>query len=146
VRKDHVLAKKNEVSATDLVDETFILLGSTSSLTSQVQRFCGDHNFEPKIGYRCSQIKTVKALAALGLGISILPKVARAPEDRGLIYRELSGQRPPSREIGIVRHLQRYQSKGAEAFLSTLRSEVLSYKTASPFLNLEPESQGAAGD
>ncbi len=131
VGREHPLAKAKTVSATDLIDQTFILLGDSSSLTSQVQRFCGDHNFEPKIGYRCSQVTTVKAIAALGLGISILPQVTRSADDRDLLYRELSG-RSPTREIAIIRHLQRYQSRGSEAFLRVLRAAVRSYRWGIP--------------
>jgi LysR family hydrogen peroxide-inducible transcriptional activator len=134
VGREHRLAKAKTVEATDLANETFILLGDSSSLTSQVQRFCGDHNFEPKIGYRCSQVTTVKAMASLGLGISILPQVTRSGDDRDLLYRELSG-RAPVREIAIVRHLQRYQSRGSEAFLRVLRSAVRSYRWGIPTEN-----------
>ena len=129
----HPLATKEVIEATDLVDETFILLGDFSSLTSQIHRFCGEHNFEPKIGYRCSQIKTVKALVDLGVGISILPNVARSQDDRGLEYRRMSG-RAPLREIAVVRHLQRYQSRGAEDFLAVLRDAVQSYQSGTPWV------------
>jgi polyhydroxyalkanoate synthesis regulator phasin len=58
---------------------------------------------------------------ALGSGISILPRIADRPEDHSsLVYRELSG-RAPTREVVVVRHLLRYQSKGAELFLKVLR-------------------------
>jgi LysR family hydrogen peroxide-inducible transcriptional activator len=124
VGKPHRLAGKPKVTVEDLVDETFILLGSGSSLAHQIQRFCGDHHFEPKIGFRCAQVATVKALVALGAGISILPQVALAAEDRSsLIARPIEG-RTPTREIGVIRHMQRYQSLGAEQFLSLLREHV----------------------
>lgn len=128
VGRSHPLGKRDSVSATDLQDETFIMLGSGSTLASQVQQFCGDHNFEPKIGHRCAQVATVKSLVALGLGISILPQIVRFAEDkRTLVYRELSG-RAPQREIAIVRHLQRYQSRGAEQFLTLLREQIASVR------------------
>jgi LysR family transcriptional regulator, hydrogen peroxide-inducible genes activator len=121
---NHPLAKKEPVTAKDLAHETFILLGDSSSLTLQVQRFWGDHDVEPKIGYRCSQVATVKSLVSLGLGISILPQVTRKGEDRRtMAYRELSG-RSPVREIALVRHPQRYQSRGAAQFLSLLRESL----------------------
>ncbi|HEY0947120.1 MAG TPA: LysR family transcriptional regulator [Opitutaceae bacterium] len=126
VGRSHPLGKRDSVPATDLQDETFIMLGSGSTLASQVQQFCGDHHFEPKIGHRCAQVATVKSLVALGLGISILPQIVRfAADQRTLVYRELSG-RAPQREIAIVRHLQRYQSRGAEQFLALLREHVTS--------------------
>jgi LysR family transcriptional regulator, hydrogen peroxide-inducible genes activator len=131
VNTAHRLAKKDEIHATDLMDETFVLLGDASSLTTQIHRFCGEHNFEPRIGYRCSQLRTVKAFVELGLGVSILPNVARFADSRGLVFRELSG-RAPVREIAVVRHLQRYQSRGAEDFLRTLREAVQSYRAGTP--------------
>ena len=121
VGKTHRLATKPRVTPADLVDEIFVLPGDGSSLAQQIQRFCGDNDFEPHLGHRCAQIATVKALVALGAGISILPLMTRAPEDaESLTYRDLAGH-APKREIGVLRHLQRYQSRGAEQFLAILR-------------------------
>jgi len=119
VGKQHPLASGSHVTLPDLAQETFVMLGTSSSLAAQVQSFCGDHHFEPRIGYRCSQVKTVKAFVALGLGISILPRVAKSTE-AGLVYIELASG-SPTRELAVIRHLQRYQSRGAEQFLSLLR-------------------------
>ncbi len=64
---------------------------------------------------------TVKALLSLGTSVSILPQVVRGPEDEGtLTYVKLSDAEP-FREIGVIRHVQRYQSRGAEQFLTLLR-------------------------
>jgi len=121
VAKDHPLAKKAKVTSADLATETLVLLGSSSSLAAQVRRFCGDHHFEPRIGSRCSQIATVKALVAINAGVSILPAGAQAPEDHDtLVYITLSDAEP-IREIVVFRHMQRYQSRGAEQFLSLVR-------------------------
>lgn len=123
VAKDHPLASKERVIAADLAAETFILLGSSSSLAMQVRRFCGEHNFEPRLGSRCAQIATVKSLVGIGAGISILPRVARSPEDaQSLVYVTLADAEP-IREIVVLRHMQRYQTRGAEQFLSLVREE-----------------------
>src|SRR6478609_5849336 len=45
-------------------DENFILLGEASTLTLQIQRFCGDADFEPHISHRCGQLATAKSLTA----------------------------------------------------------------------------------
>lgn len=124
VGKPHPLARKPEVSTEDLVNERWILLGSGSSLASQIYRFCGDHNFQPKIGYRCAQVATVKAFVALGVGISVLPQVALSAEDRSRLIVKTLTDRSPTRQIGIIRHLQRYQSLGAEQFIGLLREHV----------------------
>ncbi len=99
-------------------------LGDSSTLAAQIRSFCGDHNFSPKIGYRCAQVATLKLFVAMGAGISILPSVARLPDDKDtLTYLRLTGS-APTREIAVIRHLQRYQSRGAEQFLTLLREQV----------------------
>ena len=121
VAKDHPLAARPKVTAADLANESFIMTGTASSLTQQVKSFFGDNHFEPKIGHRCSQLQTVKALVAIGAGVSILPRIARSPEDdESLVYINLADAKP-SREIAVVRHMQRFQSRGAEQFLSVVR-------------------------
>ena len=53
-----------------------------------------------------------------------LPELARVADDSdSLTYLRLTGT-SPTRELVIIRHLQRYQSRGAEQFLSLLREAV----------------------
>jgi LysR family hydrogen peroxide-inducible transcriptional activator len=121
VGKAHPLANRYLVTGEDLADETFAMMGSSSTTTAQIRAFCGDHHFEPKIGFHCSQIATVKAFVALGAGISILPRVSRSPEDKdSLVYIPLADA-SPVREIVIIRHLQRFQSRGSEQLRALLR-------------------------
>lgn len=119
--KQHPLATRPKVRVDDLIAESFIMMGSGSTIAIEIQRFCGNHQFEPKISYHCAQVATVKALVSLGLGVSILPQVTLSPEDRtSLICRSLTDHNP-TREIAVIRHLQRYQSRGSEQFLTLLR-------------------------
>jgi LysR family transcriptional regulator, hydrogen peroxide-inducible genes activator len=121
VAKAHPLARKPRVTGADLASETFILLGSSSSLADQVRRFCGEHHFVPKIGSQCAQVATVKALVAIGAGISILPRGAKSDLDADSLEFISLADSEPIREIAVLRHMQRYQSRGAEQFLSLLR-------------------------
>lgn len=124
VAKNHPFASRSEIDINDLAEETFVTMGDSSTLSGQISSFFGDHNFAPTIGYRCAQVATLKAFVAMGAGISILPQVDRLPEDRdSLTYLKLSG-RAPTRELVVIRHLQRYQSRGAEQFLGVLRNYV----------------------
>jgi LysR family hydrogen peroxide-inducible transcriptional activator len=124
VAKNHPFASRSEITVNDLAEETFVTMGDSSTLSGQIRSFFGDHNFAPKIGYRCAQVATLKAFVAMGAGISILPQVDRLPEDRdSLTYLKLSGS-APTRELVVIRHLQRYQSRGAEQFLGVLRDYV----------------------
>ncbi len=130
VGKNHPFASRTEMNINDLADETFISLGDSSTLTEQIQEFFGGHHFVPKIGYRCAQIATLKLFIAEGLGISILPQLARLPDDREMLtYLRISGT-APTRELAVIRHLQRYQSRGAEQFLALLRERAKGMETA----------------
>lgn len=120
----HPIAQRTEINVNDLTTESFVSLGQGSSLAEQIRRFFGNHNFDPQIRYRCAQVATLKLFVSLGLGISILPQLARQPRDHEtLTYLRLTGTEP-TREIAVIRHLQRYQSRGAEQFIAALRESV----------------------
>jgi LysR family hydrogen peroxide-inducible transcriptional activator len=124
VGSTHPLAQKENVTFADLRDQEFIMLGDSSSLTAQVRRVSGDFDFEPIVTHRCAQIATVKSLTAMGLGVSILPRSARSPNDpAGLLYRKFFGT-SPTREIGLIRHRRRHLSKGARLFADAARAVV----------------------
>lgn len=121
----HPLAKAERLTFESLRDENFILLGEASTLTLQIQRFCGDHDFEPRISHRCGQLSTAKSLTAMGLGITVLPKSARSATDpEGLLFRKFSGPEQPSRDIALVRHRRRHQGPGSQLFAEIARAVV----------------------
>lgn len=125
VGAQHRLARVEHLTFESLRDEQFILLGEASSLTLQVQHFCGSHDFEPRISHRCSQVATAKSLTALGLGITVLPKSARSAMDpAGLVFRKFTGPIQPSRDIALVRHRRRHLGKGALLFAELARTVV----------------------
>jgi len=121
----HRLAQAEKLTFESLRDEQFILLGEASTLTLMIQRFCGDHDFEPRISHRCSQLATAKSLTAMGLGVTVLPKSARSATDpEGLIFRKFTGTVQPSRDIALVRHRRRHLGKGALLFAEVARAVV----------------------
>lgn len=124
VGKRHPIASRTEISISDLAEETFISLGDSSALAAQVRTFFGDQKFQPRIGFRCAQVATLKLFVSMGLGISLLPQLARLPDDRdSLTYLRITGSEP-TRDLVVIRHLQRYQSRGAEQFLTLLRQHI----------------------
>ncbi len=129
--KNHPFASRKEISINDLTDEAFATMGESSALAAQIRTFFGDHNFSPTVRYRCAQVSTLKTLVGTGMCLSILPQLARQHGDREtLTYLRLTGSEP-IREVVVIRHLQRYQSRGAEQFLTLLREHAKA--------NMEPE-------
>jgi LysR family transcriptional regulator, hydrogen peroxide-inducible genes activator len=130
VGRKHRIASQTEININELAEETFVSLGDSSALAAQIRAFFGDQKLQPRIGFRCAQVATLKLFVASGLGISILPQLARLPDDRDMLtYLRLTGSEP-NRELVVIRHLQRYQSRGAEQFLSLLREHVRSRDSA----------------
>ena len=130
VGKEHPFALRSEISIQDLAAETFVSLGDSSALSAQIRSFFGDQKFQPRIGIRCAQVATLKLFVAQGSGISILPELARTPDDRdALTYLRLTGSLP-TRQLVVIRHLQRYQSRGAEQFLTHFREYVKAREAA----------------
>lgn len=117
----HALAAKTNLRPSDLEGQHLVLLGDSSSLSLQTQRFFGDNDVAVEISCRCAQVKTVKALVAAGLGIAILPKMAAGRDGiPGLVYRELTDP-SPRRELVLVRHQQRFHGRAEETFRTALR-------------------------
>ena len=107
VGKHHPIAQRSDISLAEVAEESFVSLGSSSSVAEQIQVFFGGHNFAPRISYRCAQVATLKLLVAMNLGISILPQLTRQADDEGsLTYLRLTGSEP-TRELAVIRHLQR---------------------------------------
>lgn len=124
VSANHRLADAEVVTFPDLREESFISLGDASSLAAQVRRITGDYDFEPHIVHRCAQVATVKTLTALGLGVSILPRSARSPNDpAGLVYRKFSGA-APTREISLISHYRRHATRGTQLFIEAAQAVV----------------------
>jgi LysR family transcriptional regulator, hydrogen peroxide-inducible genes activator len=138
----HPLARKERITPHDIQNESFIMLGTSSSVAAQIRRFCGDNNIEPRVTHRCAQLKTVKLLVGLGLGISILPAGTFSPEDeQTLVYKTLAGRTSPTREIALIRHRHRYVSRGMSHFITSLRDAL----ARAPIPILPPSSvMGAA--
>lgn len=134
---NHRLAQAGSLTFDALRDENFILLGEASTLTLQIQRFCGDADFEPRISHRCGQLATAKSLTALGLGITVLPRSARSATDpEGLIFRKFTGPVQPARDIALVRHRRRHLGRGAQVFADVARAVVgpiVGSTTSTPF-------------
>lgn len=124
VGSSHRLAAAPGISFADLRDETFIMLGDPDTLAAQTQHFCGDNDFEPRIGHRCGQLATVKTFTAMGMGVSVLPQSARSASDPvGLVFRRFSDSKP-CREIALVRHRRRHLGPGALMFADAAKAVV----------------------
>jgi len=130
--RKHPLASLRDVSIESLRNEPFVFLGEASSLGHQVSRFLAEVDFSPNIVSKCSQVRTVKNLVAHGVGLSFLPAIAaRSHDESKLVYRRLHGI-SPYRELGILRHPQRYLGTGARRFTEIVKAHTAALRRSIP--------------
>ncbi len=121
VHRDSPLAKLDVVPIDALDDMPFILLEDIHCMARQIEQYCFDKHFMPKVLFQASQMATVKHLIALQYGISILPKIAIDNDpDSTMRYIKLKGE-TPTREVILATAKDRYISPAAEYFVSVVK-------------------------
>jgi LysR family hydrogen peroxide-inducible transcriptional activator len=107
----HPLVHQRVVVAADLQQEKFILMQEGHCLGAQAQRFCQTKGLRPQISCRSAQIATVLAMVQAGLGISLIPEMARNHgPDVGIVCRSLDGT-PPRRTLALAMSRRRKASR-----------------------------------
>lgn len=113
VAAGHPLAERREVAASDLRDEGFILFPRGYELREQTLQFCRDAGFEPRVVLDGGEMDTVLRLAAAGLGVAIVPRLALGGAV-GLVGLPVQA-RALTRTLGLVWHPERHLSPAALA-------------------------------
>lgn len=72
VSKDHHLANQDIVNLTQLKDEKFIFLNSTSGIFTTCMQECQKSGFAPEVLFMNSRIETILELVAENLGVTLL--------------------------------------------------------------------------
>jgi LysR family hydrogen peroxide-inducible transcriptional activator len=122
--KRHPLLRKRKLAGADLAREKFIFMAETHCLGAQSLQFCYAKGFTPQISCRSAQMETVQALVATGVGISMVPAMARQRSAR-VSYRSL-GKPKPTRTIALIWDKHRQLSRAAielRDFIQTLAAD-----------------------
>jgi LysR family hydrogen peroxide-inducible transcriptional activator len=116
----HPLARKRTVAAADLEGERLIVMKDGHCLGDQVLGFCDRRDVKPKISFRSSQIETIQALVASGLGISLIPSMAAQDHNPDKPqYRSFQSPKP-KRKIVAVWPKHRAPGRAAIEFLTLI--------------------------
>ncbi len=117
----HALAKKRVINLADLDGQRFILMKEGHCLGDQALHFCTRNEGQPMVAFRSAQLETIQSLITAGVGISLIPEMARQTERTALpVYRSLAQPRP-QRTIRAIWHRDQHQSKAGLEFLRLLR-------------------------
>jgi len=108
------------VAAADLEGERLIVMKDGHCLGDQVLGFCDRRDVKPKISFRSSQIETIQALVASGLGISLIPSMAAQDHNPDKPqYRSFQSPKP-KRKIVAVWPKHRAPGRAAIEFLTLI--------------------------
>ncbi len=102
--KEHKLAKASKISATELEQETFLLLGLGNCFRDQVLKICPECNTNVSNGLgliTASSLETIKFMVAMNIGISILPELALKNLPNEVKIKPLP-KPVPSRKLNLV--------------------------------------------
>ena len=91
-------------------------------LARQIEQYCFDENFMPKVLFNTSQLATVKELIEINYGISILPSIAIDQDPKSSI-RFIKLKDKVSREVVLATAKDRYFSPAAEFFITTVKQQ-----------------------
>jgi LysR family hydrogen peroxide-inducible transcriptional activator len=116
----HPLAEKSSLHLSDLRSETFILMHKGHYLGDQVLGLCHRHDFKPNILYRSGQLDTIQSLIGAGLGVSLVPRMARLNAAERVCYCSLKNPQP-RRTIAIVWRSRATLKRTVQVFLNHLR-------------------------
>jgi LysR family hydrogen peroxide-inducible transcriptional activator len=117
----HPLAARRHVAPNEMRDQPFILLHEMHCLGEQTAAFCRENGLGQRITCRGAQVGTVQMLVGMGLGLSLLPAMAKtADADPARVYRPLRG-RPLARTLVTIWHRDRYRTQAARQFAQAVR-------------------------
>ena len=123
VHQDHPLAKIDEIPINALNDTPFILLEDMHCLARQIENYCFNKRYVPKVMFQASQLATVKQLIELQYGISLLPRISIDDNlDSSIRYIKLQGDKPV-REVVLAIAKDRYLSPASEYFVSIVKKQ-----------------------
>jgi LysR family hydrogen peroxide-inducible transcriptional activator len=126
VPSKHSLAVKPSVSVKDLDGEKFILMKEGHCLADQVLTFCHEKDLRLQIVLKTSQIETVHSLVMAGMGISLVPQMARISGRIPLVYRSLENPKP-TRSVTAVWRNGHDHTRAAAEFLNQLRQSAKAF-------------------
>lgn len=105
VSPKHPLAKRKEISFSELKDEPFVLLNEHYVHPTAFKKMAQQAHFEPQIIYQNSNLNILKGMIREQIGIGFLTELAISPEDN-LVMIPITDQPQPTFMISLVQREQ----------------------------------------
>jgi LysR family hydrogen peroxide-inducible transcriptional activator len=123
VPKQHRLWRQRHrrVSFREVAEEPFLLLKDGHCFRDDVLQICKSARMNPHVVFESGQFDTLVAMVAAGVGLTLLPEMARGHyRNAGVGLLEFAPPEP-KRTIGVVRPKGKFLTGAARAFMEVLR-------------------------
>lgn len=117
VARTHPLAERKTAAFGELADEPWIVR-EDHPVAEVLTRSCREAGFEPTIAYRAHDYQEAQAMAAVGLGIALAPRLALTGLRDDVTTVSL-GHAAPARRILVARPRDKRPTPAAAAMLAT---------------------------
>jgi DNA-binding transcriptional LysR family regulator len=128
IPKGHPLAGRRRLSVADFADEQWIASSSMHACRRITDNVCREAGFEPRVAFEADETFAAQALAAAGVGLTLLPSLALTTLHAGVVARPLTDA--PVRSILAARLENGYQSPASEAMVQILVDVAEEFKVA----------------
>ena len=122
VPADHPLAAVGETRLADLAAETWVDVPPSNSDSNLLVRACARAGFVPSVAFESDDYEVIRELVATGVGIALLPDLARRPPDERVVLVSL-GPDAPHRVIQAATRPEPARTAAASAMLEILRAQ-----------------------
>jgi DNA-binding transcriptional LysR family regulator len=113
---DHPLAGRKSVDLETLSQYPVILPGLNTYTGQIAKRMFDDAGLELNVAMSTNYLETIRMMASIGLGWTVLPRSMLAPPLRAVKVPALT----PQRDLGYIYHRGRSLSNAARAFIEEL--------------------------
>jgi DNA-binding transcriptional LysR family regulator len=126
----HSLAARRSVKMSDLENEPFILHKIGTTTRERLVKHFNDGGVKMKVTMELASIETIKRFVAIGMGISIVPRLCIAKEVKeGSLQALTIRDARFKRHLGLIYNKDRHQSQAARAFLALISEQQPAPKT-----------------
>jgi DNA-binding transcriptional LysR family regulator len=114
---DHPLARRPTITFEELASEDLITHRDNSALRRRLEATLGKRGLEPRIGFVCTEMSAVRALASQGLGVAVLPRSVAELDGPPIVLRPFRPE-PITWPVALVWRASRRQPPAVKAFLA----------------------------
>lgn len=99
VHQDHPLARRDSVTLAETADEPWIMDHPGRPNHDMVLTSCLAAGFNPRMAHEIVEWGTGAALVGAGLGVALVPRLARLPDGYDIVRVRLEGDPTPARQV-----------------------------------------------